>query len=256
MCHVEGLVLKNEHTEEGCLAGRVRIARGDCMKYVAGFVLLLVLFGMVTDLGPGYVLEALVAILPALAAGLASAYVIQWALGRWYRLKSSAVKASRVFAAASALVSVAAGAGIALLTLGAPRPFGHENPDIEYILTVVLFFMSAVWLTRRFNSRLEASCRERAEIKSRIEKKKSDIVGMINRALSGEGAQPALAAAGPTRVNIAKGDIVDNEWRDIRHGDLPSWIKRRIEELDHRQLAGRKFEYRRAPDGGYQRKLR
>jgi len=50
--------------------------------------------------------------------------------------------------------------------------------------------------------------------------------------------------------------VTDQKWRDIKHQDLPDWVKRRVKELDHHPLTGRSFEYRREPaTGKYQRRL-
>lgn len=51
--------------------------------------------------------------------------------------------------------------------------------------------------------------------------------------------------------------VTDQKWRDIKHQDLPGWVKRRVKALDHQSLTGKSFEYRREPTTGrYQRRLR
>ena len=50
--------------------------------------------------------------------------------------------------------------------------------------------------------------------------------------------------------------ITDNKWHDIRYHDLPTWVKRRVKELNHRTLTGKTFIYRRnISTGNYQRRL-
>lgn len=49
--------------------------------------------------------------------------------------------------------------------------------------------------------------------------------------------------------------VTDHKWHDIRHQDLPDWVKRRVKELDYHPLTGRSFKYRRDPKTGrYQRR--
>jgi hypothetical protein len=39
--------------------------------------------------------------------------------------------------------------------------------------------------------------------------------------------------------------VADHEWHDVRYQDLPDWVKRRVKDLNHRQLVGKTFVYRR-----------
>ena len=56
---------------------------------------------------------------------------------------------------------------------------------------------------------------------------------------------------------MAKDWVTDQKWRDIKHQDLPDWVKRRVKELDHHSFTGKSFEYRCEPTTGrYQRRLR
>ncbi|MFC1926886.1 tetratricopeptide repeat protein [Chloroflexota bacterium] len=56
---------------------------------------------------------------------------------------------------------------------------------------------------------------------------------------------------------MANSWIADQKWRDVKYQDLPEWIRRRVEKLDHHPLKGKSFEYRREPvTGSYQRRLR
>ncbi|MEE8372452.1 MAG: hypothetical protein V3R87_01770 [Dehalococcoidia bacterium] len=154
------------------------------MKYVAG-LLLLMLFGMMLDSGLEYVLKVFIYCLPAIATGLAGVFFVQWALGRWYRLNSSALKTSRVFSGVCVLVSMISGGGFAVLTLYIVGSDGYGEPAPGYVVTGAIFIMASSWITGRFRKRLTSSSRNRARTKSRIDRKKSEVVRMIDKALSG-----------------------------------------------------------------------
>jgi hypothetical protein len=56
---------------------------------------------------------------------------------------------------------------------------------------------------------------------------------------------------------MTKDRVTDHKWHDIRLEDLPNWVKHRIKKLDHGQLVGRTFRYRRNYyTGKVQRRLR
>ena len=228
------------------------------MKYIAG-LLLLMLFGMMIDRGLEYVLKVFIYCLPAIAAGLASVFFLQWALGRWYRLNSSALKTSRLLVGACVLVSMVSGGGVAVLTLYIVGSDGYGEPAPGYVVTGAVFIMAGSWISGRFRKGLQASSQNRARTKSRVERKKSAIIGMIDQALSGDARHGAgglvLATDSAAAANLSSVETESDGWRDMRYQEMPSWVRLRIEELDNSHLAGRKFEYRRAPDGEYQRRV-
>lgn len=228
------------------------------MKYVAG-LLLLMLFGMMLDSGLDYVLKVFIYCLPAIAAGLAGVFFVQWALGRWYRLNSLALKTSRILAGACVLVSMVLGGGFAVLTLYAVGSDAYGEPAPGYLVTGAVFIMASSRISGRFRKGLQASSQTRSRTKSRVERKKSTIIGMIDQALGGEarhGAQGlVLAADGAAVASLSSVETQSDGWRDMKYQEMPNWVRRRIEELDNSHLAGRKFEYRRAPDGEYQRRM-
>lgn len=197
------------------------------MKYVAG-LLLLMLFGMMVDSGLEYVLKVFIYCLPAIAAGLAGVFFVQWALGRWYRLNSSALKTSRVFAGACVLASMISGGGVAVLTLHIVGSDGYGEPAPGYVVTGAVFIMASSRISGRFRKGLQASSQTRARTKSRIDRKKSEVVRMIDKALSGDAGYGAtglaLAATGPAAAGLASGEIGGDDWRALRYQELPSWV--------------------------------
>jgi cytochrome bd-type quinol oxidase subunit 2 len=158
------------------------------LKYAVGAFAFILLFAWAegSDLLPGAFLEALA----ATAIGVACMLAVQVASYRWYSNKSTAKEPSENLVNSIAIVSMVAAGIVMLYAMGKLDLYGFDDQMFSYILGISLFASCVIGLNRFLKGRFKRTFQDRAKERARVNRQKSEIINMINNAISTSGSNP------------------------------------------------------------------
>jgi hypothetical protein len=158
------------------------------MKYAVGALAFILLFSWTEGSGllPGALLEGLA----ATSIGVFCMLAVQLAAYRWYSNKSTAKEPSEHLVNGIVAVSVVA-AGIAMLySLGKLDFYEFGDRTFSFVLGIALFAVCVIGLNRFAKGRFKLTFQTRAKERARVARQKSEIINMIDNAISTSGSNP------------------------------------------------------------------